>query len=61
MTRRLLRISPFTIITDDTTAAVAYMAGEVDFIMCPASQYLEISAQPELYGFCCAAHQAHCL
>ncbi len=41
----------FTIITDDTTAAVSYMAGEVDFIMCPASQYLEISAQPEQYAF----------
>ncbi len=41
----------FSIITDDTTAAVSYMTGEVDFIMCPASQYLEISAQPDLYGF----------
>lgn len=41
----------FTIITDDTTAAVSYMAGEVDFIMCPASQYLEISAQPDAYSF----------
>ena len=41
----------FTIITDDTTAAVSYMAGEVDFIACPASQYLEISAQPEQYAF----------
>ena len=41
----------FTIITDDTTAAVSYMAGEVDFIMCPASQYLEISADPDQYAF----------
>ena len=41
----------FTIITDDTTAAVAYMSGEVDYIMCPASQYLEISSQPDLYSF----------
>ncbi len=41
----------FTVITDDTTAAVAYMAGEVDFISTSASQYLEISAQPDLYSF----------
>ena len=41
----------FTIITDDTTAAVSYMAGEVDFVCCPASQYLEISAQPDQYAF----------
>ena len=41
----------FTVITDETTAAVAYMAGEVDFISTAASQYLEISAQPDLYSF----------
>ncbi|MDO4266878.1 MAG: ABC transporter substrate-binding protein [Eubacteriales bacterium] len=41
----------FTVITDDTTAAVAYMAGEVDFVSTSASQYLEISAQPDLYSF----------
>jgi len=41
----------FTIIADDTTTAVAYMAGEVDFIMTAASQFLEISAEPELYSF----------
>lgn len=41
----------FTVITDDTTAAVSYMAGEVDFISTSASQYLEISSQPDLYSF----------
>ena len=41
----------FTVITDETTAAVAYMAGEVDFISTAASQFLEISAQPDLYSF----------
>jgi len=41
----------FTVITDDTTAAVAYMAGEVDFISTSASQFKEISEQPDLYSF----------
>jgi len=41
----------FTIIADDTTTSIAYMAGEVDFIMTAASQFLEISAQPDLYSF----------
>lgn len=41
----------FKIIIDDTTAAVAYMAGEVDFLMTSASQYLEISADPDKYDF----------
>ena len=41
----------FTIITDNTTATVAYMAGEVDFISTAASQYLEIEAVPDKYSF----------
>lgn len=41
----------FKVITDGTTAAVAYMAGEVDFVSLAASQYMEISAQPDLYDF----------
>lgn len=41
----------FTIITDDTTAAVSYMAGEVDFISTSASQFLEIESEPDKYSF----------
>ncbi|MEG1516362.1 MAG: ABC transporter substrate-binding protein [Clostridia bacterium] len=41
----------FIVITDDTTAAVSYRAGEVDFVSTSASQYMEISNQPDLYNF----------
>ena len=41
----------FIVITDDTTAAVSYRANEVDFVSTSASQYMDISQNPDQYNF----------